>query len=109
MQKYFVITTDGEEQFESVKTEKELAELWETNDEVGYLDEIIAFRYVDGKMERVNVYKIASAYLKERDEIRQEYEDYCEMVNEYGYDYADHDSDLEMGFNPYMGCYDYDC
>lgn len=24
-------------------------------------------------------------------------------------DYCDEPSDLELGFNPYMGCYDYDC
>ena len=30
-----------------------------------------------------------------------------EQDEEDDYDYDD--DDLEMGFNPYMGCYDYDC
>ena len=29
-----------------------------------------------------------------------------EELEEY---YDADDEDLEMGFNPYMGCYDYDC
>jgi len=84
-----VIKCDGET-FVSVKTRRELALRWEENDECGYLDEeIIAFQYNDAtkQMEKVNVYEIAREYLRERDEIEQEYRDYCDLVNEYGYDY----------------------
>ena len=126
MKQYFVITKDGEDIYYSVKTEKELAELWDMNDECGYLDEIIAYTYDAEKrqMEQVNVYDIACAYLNERRAIQEEYEEYTEYVNEYGYDYRDEMpedddedgipdepcmDDLEMGFNPYIGTYDYDC
>lgn len=37
-------------------------------------------------------------------EIAEEDEDEDEDEDEIVYDYDD-----EMGFNPYMGCYDYDC
>lgn len=39
-----------------------------------------------------------------------EYEEADEADDEedYDYDYSSPD-DLELGFNPYMGCYDYDC
>ena len=37
-------------------------------------------------------------------EIAEEDEDEDEDEDEIPYDYDD-----EMGFNPYLGCYDYDC
>ena len=89
MKEYIVVTRGEGEVFQSVKTEKELAELWETNDEVGYLDEILAFQFnSDTKtMEPVDVYQLATAYLRERNEMEQEYRDYCEAWNEYGPDF----------------------
>ena len=84
--KYFTIVMIDGEQCPSVKTEKELAEYWETNDLCGCYDEIVAFTYnADTQtMERVNVYDVAQNYLNQRNAIQQEYEDYCEAVNEYG-------------------------
>lgn len=109
MENYFVITTIDGEQFESVKNTRELAEHWQSNDDAGYCDDIVAYAYRNGEMVKVNVYEIATEYLNEREEIHREYEDYCETVNEYGYDYYEDQDQLEMGFNPYMGCYDDDC
>ena len=109
MEKYVVITkVDGEIGL-AIKNTRELAELWEEDNECGYLEELKAFQYIDGKMEAVNVYEIAHAWFKERDEVEEEYRDYCETVEEYGYDYYEDQDQLEMGFNPYMGTYDYDC
>ena len=93
MDKYFVVTVIREFEdgpFYSVKNTKELAELWQCNDDTGAYDEIIAYKYdVDnGEMVKVNVYDIASAYLSEREEMQREYEEYTETVNEYGYDYV---------------------
>ena len=86
MKKYFVIVDFDGELCESVKTEKELAELWETDDIAGIYTEIIAFEFnAETKaMERVNVYDIAQAYLNQRNAIEAEYREYCENVNEYG-------------------------
>lgn len=88
MKKYFVQTKIDGETFSSIKTEKELAELWENDNECGYLDGLVAFD-IDtfGQPKQVNVYEIATEYIKGRDEMQREYEDYCETVREYGYDY----------------------
>ena len=109
MKNYFVITIIDGEQYESVKNTRELANLWDENQECGYISDIIAYAYENGQMVKQNVYEIATAYLREQREIQQEYEDYCETVREYGYDYYEDQDQLEMGFNPYMGCYDDDC
>ncbi len=89
MKKYVVITTIEGEHDMHIKTEKELAELWENNQIAGYIDDISAYDYIDGKMTKVSVYDIATAYLSEREAIQREYEEYTEYVNEYGYDYRD--------------------
>ena len=89
MKKYIVIIKiDGETDM-VIKNEKELAELWETDNECGIYDSIEAYDYINGKMTQVNVYDIACAYINEREEMRREYEEYTEYVNEYGYDYVD--------------------
>lgn len=104
MKEYFVTVESYGNTYHSVETEKSLAELWEQDQEAGFLDSIVA--YDADTLARVNVYEIASAYLAEQKAIQDEYEEYTEYVNEYGYDYQDN---LEMGFNPYEGAYDYDC
>ena len=47
------------------------------------------------------------------DNVATEYAEYEETDEEYDEDDAEDDycepDDLELGFNPYMGCYDYDC
>ena len=87
MKEYFVkVFVDGDMSC-SVENVKELSELWENNNECGYLDSIIA--YDPDTMKEVNVYDIAKAYISIRDERQREYEEYCEYINEYGYDYRD--------------------
>ena len=109
---FFVITViDGEQSVHTMSV-RELAELWEQdNISGGYIDEIIAYRFNlnTHEMEKVNVYETAQEFLKGQREIEQEYRDYCETVNEYGYDYYDNPDNLEMGFDPYMGTYSDDC
>ena len=113
MKNYVVVTEYEGETFMSIKTEKELAERWEYCD-IACVDEPIkAWEYIDGKMTEVDVDKIAHEYLNDRAEMQKEYEEYTEYVNEYGHEpcndfYEDQDS-LEMGFDPYMGCYSDDC
>ena len=58
MKKYFVIcSVDGEKSY-TVETEKSLAELWESNDEAGYIEEIEAYDPED-ELKKVDVEKIA--------------------------------------------------
>ena len=111
MKQYFVVARADEELFQNVKNERELAELWEMDNNCGVYNEIKAWEYVDGEMKPVDVEEIAMAYLREQREIQEEYEEYTEMVNEYGYDYDYYENpdNLEMGFDPYMGDYSYDC
>ena len=87
MKQYFVITNFEGEEFRSVKTEKEIGERWESADICGYDEQMTVFDYVDGEMVKVSAYKIAQEYLAERDAMRKEYEEYCETVREYGFDY----------------------
>lgn len=108
---FFVITVlDGEQEVKTMSV-RELAELWRDDNEAGYLDEIIAYRFNlnTHEMEKVNVYDVATKFLRDQEEIQREYEDYCETVNEYGYDYYDNPDNLEMGFDHYMGSYSDDC
>lgn len=87
MEKYVVLTkVDGEYDL-SIKNEMELAELWESDNESGYIDELKAYQYINGKMTEVDVENIATNYLRNWEEMQREYEDYCETVREYGYDY----------------------
>lgn len=59
-------------------------------------------------------YEDDDVFIDTRDISRSDYVEYSEYVedaeddDEDDYDY-DEPSDLEIGFNPYMGCYDYDC
>lgn len=58
-------------------------------------------------------YEDDDAIVETRDISRNDYVEYSEYAedaedDEDDYDY-DEPSDLEIGFNPYMGCYDYDC
>ena len=109
MEQYVVMTELDGEQFMSIKNERELAHLWRDDNEAGVYDRIRAWRFVDDQFKPVNVYELACEVLRDEHEMEQEYEDYCETVNEYGYDYYEDQDQLEMGFNPYMGCYDDDC
>ena len=45
------------------------------------------------------------AYAEDFDEEFGDIEDFDEFFDDCGYAYDDY----EMGYNPYMGCYDYDC
>ena len=61
-----------------------------------------------------DVYKNAHIALQSISDLIPEVEDEGiknELQEEYeGYEDEDpEDFDLEMGFNPYMGCYDFDC
>ena len=88
MKKYLVqIRFDGEIS-SSVMSERELADLWEQDDISGIGYEFAAFD-VDtfGEPIKINVYKTVQKILREKREIEQEYRDYCEAVNEYGYDF----------------------
>lgn len=111
MKEYFVITFIDGEQTNRVMSEHELAHLWQDDEDAGYIDVLLAYRFnaETSKMEQVNVYEVATNYLKGEREVQQEYEDYCETVNEYGYDYYDNPDNLEMGVDPYAGCYTDDC
>lgn len=88
MKQYFVICRVDNDESYSVETEKSLAELWESNDDAGYIEEIEAYDPQDN-MRKIDVYEVARSYIVRREESQREYEEYCEYINEYGYDYRD--------------------
>ena len=88
MKSYLVqIEFDGE-MSSRMMTERELADHWETDDIAGIGYKYFAFD-VDtfGKAVPVDVYEIVQAVLADKREMEREYRDYCEAVNEYGYDF----------------------
>ena len=90
MKKLFVTYKCCDEEIQTAMTEQELANLYDYDEECGCIEgEILAFEYnADTKqMERVDVYDIVKPILEQKRWAEQEYRDYCEMVNEYGYDY----------------------
>ena len=110
MENYFVVTIFEGEEYGHVMTESELAHRWETEDIAGIGEEIRAWSYSKEQgMQEIDVYETVQAYLKGEREQEQEYRDYCETVNEYGYDYYENQDNLEIGFDPYAGCYTDDC
>ena len=56
-------------------------------------------------------YEDDDVIIETRDISRNDYVEYFEYAEDAEDDEDDYDepSDLEHGFNPYMGCYDYDC
>ena len=58
-------------------------------------------------------YEDDDVIIETRDISRNDYVEYSEYAEDAEDDDDDYDydepSDLEIGFNPYMGCYDYDC
>lgn len=88
MKTYLVqITLDGETS-SKMMTERELARHWENNDIAGIGYEYAAFDVSEfGKAEPVNVYDIAQEVLGQIRWEQEEYRDYCEAVNEYGYNF----------------------
>lgn len=88
MKSYLVqIKFDGEVT-SRMMTERELADHWETDDIAGIGCEYKAYD-VDtfGQVTPINVYDTVQEILKGKREMEQEYRDYCEAVNEYGYDF----------------------
>ena len=69
-------------------TGRELADRYDYEQEIGIGEEYEAFdvsRF--GEPVRVNVYELVSEILDQKRWMDQEYRDYCEAVNEYGYDF----------------------
>lgn len=88
MKKYFVQTKCDGDICSSVKTLPELASLYELNREADYLDDIVAYDISDyDHPVKVNVMDTVTPYLERREWMEREYRDFCELVNEYGYDY----------------------
>ena len=88
MKTYFVqIKLDGET-IGKTMNERELARHWEDNDIAGIGYEYAAFD-VDtfGQITPVNVYDVVQDVLGQMRWEQQEYEDYCDAVNEYGYNF----------------------
>ena len=92
MSTYLVQTKCDGEIFCSVKTLPELANLYQLNNDAGYLDDIVAFDITEfGNPVKIDIYDTVAPYLEQRQWMEQEYRDYCEMVNEYGYNYPNDD------------------
>lgn len=108
MKEYFVICKiDGDECY-SIETTESLADMLETDNEAGCIDDITVYDPQAG-MKKVDAYEVTKEYREQKAAMQAEYEEYCETVNEYGYGYYENQDMLEMGFNPYTGSYDDDC
>ena len=86
MKKYFVVCKIGGDECYSVETTKTLADMLETDDEAGYIDDITVYD-PQAEMKVVDAYEVTKGYRERRAAMQAEYEDYCETVNEYGYGY----------------------
>ena len=88
MKTYLVQILFEGEMTSKMMTENQLADAWEQDDIAGIGMQFKAFD-VDtfGQITPVNVYEIVSEVLENRRWMEQEYRDYCEAVNEYGYDF----------------------
>ena len=92
MTTYLVQTKCDGEIFCSVKTIQELADLYELDQVAGFLDGIVVYDISEyDHPVKVDLYDTIAPYLENRRWMEQEYRDYCEMVNEYGYDYPNDD------------------
>ena len=92
MNTYLVQTKCDGDVFSSVKTLPELASLYELEQEACFLDDLVVFDVSDfGHPVKVDVSDVVAPYLEQRRWMEQEYRDYCELVNEYGYNYPNDD------------------
>jgi hypothetical protein len=80
------------EVFSKIMTGYELADRYETEAEAGIGEEYAAFDIRDfGNPVRVSVYDIVMPIIDHKRWMEQEYRDYCDAVNEYGYDFEGRD------------------
>ena len=88
MKMYLVQTKVDGDVTSSVKSLHELANLYDLDREACFLDDIVAYDLSDfDHPVKVNVGDTVAPYLDQRRWMEQEYRDYCELVNEYGYNY----------------------
>lgn len=85
------IRSDGET-YCFMMTGRELADRYEYEQEIGIGEEYAAFDVSTfGAPVAVNVYDLTRQILEQKRCVEQEYRDYCEAVNEYGYDFEGRD------------------
>ena len=89
---FFVqIRFDGET-WSRMMTGRELADRYETDAEAGIGEEYAAFDVSSfGNPVRINVYELVHPIIERKRWMDQEYRDYCDAVNEYGYDFEGRD------------------
>ena len=92
MKKYLVqIRVDGETS-SRIMTERELADLWETEDLAGVGYDFTTYDIdIFGHVSEVDTWSVVKPVLENKRWMEQEYRDYCEAVNEYGYDFESMD------------------
>lgn len=81
------------------------------NDALAYVEEQIDKRQqyaaaciYDANTGEAYVYCCADNQCFDTEDEESDYQDFEDQWEDYGYE-----PDIEMGFNPYLGCYDFDC
>lgn len=83
------VTVDGETSA-SIETGRKIAELYETDRECGYMDNMEVWDIRSDPV-KIDLEELVGPILENKRWIEQEYRDYCDAVNEYGYDFEGRD------------------
>ena len=84
------VRIDGEDSY-SVETGSKIADIYDQDQECGYIDDMDVWEFRDGNPVKIKLLDLVVPILRAKREIEQEYRDYCDAVNEYGYDFEGRD------------------
>ena len=79
-----------DEQFLSIKTGKQIADIYEEDQLCGIYSDMEVWD-VSGDPKRISLLDLVEPILNQKRWIEQEYRDYCDSVNEYGLDFEGRD------------------
>lgn len=83
------VTIDGETSA-SIETGRKIAELYETDRECGYMDNMEVWDIRSDPV-KIDLEELVGPILENKRWMEQEYRNYCDAVNEYGYDFEGRD------------------
>lgn len=79
-----------DEQILSIETGKRIAEIYDEDQLCGIYSDMEVWD-VSGEPERISLLDLVGPILEQKRWMEQEYRDYCDAVNEYGYDFEGRD------------------
>lgn len=88
---YLLKTFIENEIFYSVLTGREIADRYEENQIAGIYDSMTVWSLDGDNPERINLLDLVEPILENKRWMEHEYRDYCDAVNEYGYDFEGRD------------------